>query len=479
MGTTWKLINPGEFTSISAGRPYVVAGTRAGSVAVSINGGASWSQSSAFAQPVRSLLTDGGTIFAGAAYNTGIWLGKFSPFDAQLVSSTFLGGSGSETAARLAVDGQGVVTVVMETDSTDVATTLDAAQRRPGGGTDIVVTRLTPAFALQYASYFGGSGDEHIGGIKLDAQGFLYMAGSTQSQDLPVSANALQSTPQGAFGAVLNPSANGIVYTSYVGASADDRGIAFVPDNRGNAVFIGRSAPADSFAMSLSGLIGYQPLGAIHNAATLVPGSLAPGSLATIDGSFGALSGISVTFNGIPATIVQSRDASMDVEVPNGLTPGQPASIIIQSRNGLSQGTVPIDSVAPGLFSANHDGKGVAQATLLRVDGDGNEDSEQVFQCADTCTALPIDFGDDSDTLYLQMTATGLRGEPDLSQFQVLVNGQAATVVSAAAQGISPGIDQLTIQLPRPADGFIGPAVWTIQVSVDGKASNTVTIKVG
>ena len=479
-GATWTLSYAGEFTAVAAGRPYVVAGTRTGAIFISRDAGATWNASTTlpFNQPVRSLLSDSGTIFAGAAYNPGIWLGKFSSLDGQLLSSTFLGGSGSETAARLAVDGQGVVTVAMESDSTDAPTTLDAAQRRPGGGTDIVVTRLTPSFGLQYASYFGGSGDERVGGVKLDPQGFLYMAGSTQSQDLPVSANALEAVSHGgsnAFAAVFNPSANGVVYSSYFDG---DQAVALLPDNRGNAVLVGRT-PSDSFVMSMSGLIGYQPIGAIRNAASLAVGSLAPGSLATIDGAFGTISGISVTFNGIPATIVQSRDTSMDVAVPDGIAAGQPAAVTIQSRNGLSQGTAQIGAVAPGLFSANHDGKGTALATLVRVTADGAQDSEAVFQCSDTCVALPIDFGDDTDTLYLQLTATGLRNETDLSQFQVTVGGQPATVISAGPQGISPGLDQITIQLPRPSDGFVGPAVWNIQVTVDGQRSNILTILVG
>ena len=480
-GASWTHVNQGDLTTIAAESSYVVAGTQSGGLAISRDAGRTWNASTTapFAQPVRSLLTDSGTIFAGAAYNSGIWLGKFSSFDGQLLTSTFLGGSGSETAARLAVDGQGVVTVVMESDSTDAPTTLDAAQRRAGGGTDLLITRLSPSFALLYASYFGGSADERIGGVKLDAQGFLYVTGSTQSQDLSLSPNALRAVPHdsragSAFAAVFNPSANGIVYSSYVDG---DLGVAFAPDNRGNAVLLGRNQ-SDSFLMSMSGLIGYQPIGAIRNAASLVGGSLAPGSLATIDGAFGIIAGISVTFNGLPATIVQSRDTSMDVAVPDGAQPG-PAAIAIQSRNGLSQGTAQIGTVAPGLFSANHDGQGVALATLVRVHDDGTQDNEFVFQCANTCVALPIDFGDDTDKLYLQLTATGLRNEPDQSQFRVTVGGQSATVISTGPQGISPGLDQITIQLPRPPDGFVGPVVWSIQVTVDGQSSNSVTILVG
>ena len=145
----------------------------------------------------------------------------------------------------------------------------------------------------------------------------------------------------------------------------------------------------------------------------------------------------------------------------------------------MAQGNAPISTVAPGLFSANHDGKGVALATLVRVFADGTQQNEAVFQCSDTCVGIPIDFGDDTDTLFLQITATGLRKKTDLSQFQVTVAGQTAPVISAGAQGISPGLDQVTIQLPRPGDFFVGPQVWSIRLSVDGQSSNTVTITIG
>ena len=481
-GANWILSTTGVFTTLAVGRPYVVAGTATGSVLISRDAGATWNATATppFAQPVRSLLSDSGTIFVGASYKPGIWLGKYSPLDGQLLTSTFLGGSGSATAARLAVDALGGVTVAMETDSTDAPTTLDAAQRRSGGGSDVVITRLTPSFGLQYASYFGGSGDERIGGIELDSQGFLYMAGSTTSADLPLSANALQTAPRGgldAFATVLNPSANGVVYSSYYGGADDDSGVALLADAKGNAVLVGHAA-SDSFVVGLSGLIGYQPIGAIRNAASLVAGPVAPGSLVTIDGGYGPISGISVMFNGLAATVVQSRDRSIDVALPDGLQPGT-ATVSIQSRNGLVQGTAPIAPVAPGLFSANRDGKGVALATLVRVYADGTQQNEAVFQCSDTCVGLPIDFGDDTDTLFLQLTATGLRGETDLSKFQVMVGGQPAVVVSVGPQGISPGLDQITVQLPRPAEGFVGPGVWNIQVTVGGQASNGVNILVG
>lgn len=500
-GASWTLILPGDFAALAAGKPYLAVADRQGNLQLSTDSGATWRASPSSPadgpQNIRSLHSDSGTLFAGFNYNSGIWVAKISPADGQILNSTFLGGTGSENAARLAVDSQGALTVAMETTSTDAITTLDGTQRQSGGGTDLVITRLTPNFTLQYATYYGGSGDEQIAGLQLDAQGFLYLAGATTSTDLPVTANALQSQNRGsreALLAVFNPSANGLLFASYFGGSTDDAALALLPDGRGNVVLAGRTSssdlpttlgapysggPSDTFAVSISGLIGFQTLGTIRNAATLLPGNLAPGALATFDGSYGSPSGVAVSFNGVPATVVQSRAASMDVAIPAGLPTGQPVSVTIQSRAGLTQGSVQLDPVSPGLFSANRDGKGVALATLIRVFSDGSEQSEAVYQCSDTCTAIPIDFGDESDTLYLQLTATGLRNETDWSQFQVTAGGLPATVADIEPMGISPGLDVLTIVLPRPAAGFTGPAEWKIQVSVDGKTSNTVSIVVG
>ena len=52
------------------------------------------------------------------------------------------------------------------------------------------------------------------------------------------------------------------------------------------------------------------------------------------------------------------------------------------------------DPVAPGLFSANGDGKRVAAGMAVRIGADGSQTSQPLFQCgpiAGTCTASPID----------------------------------------------------------------------------------------
>lgn len=62
----------------------------------------------------------------------------------------------------------------------------------------------------------------------------------------------------------------------------------------------------------------------------------------------------------------------------------------------ISSGAIRIDPVAPGLFTANANGQGVAAAVALRVKADGTQIFEPVAQWDETqnrFVSLPIDLG--------------------------------------------------------------------------------------
>lgn len=77
---------------------------------------------------------------------------------------------------------------------------------------------------LVYSTYFGGSNADVPFDLKIDASGNLYLAGFTMSSGLPASVNALQAAydnTMDAFALKLNPSnagAAGISYFSYLGS---------------------------------------------------------------------------------------------------------------------------------------------------------------------------------------------------------------------------------------------------------------------
>ncbi len=166
----------------------------------------------------------------------------------QLIWSTYLGGSNSDSSAGVAVDsGAANVYVVGTTNSTDIGTTVStvnntaAFQRcldspvNPTLGTactpptttpypnDAFVARLTNPtntvgtctsagtcnVALNYFSYLGGTADEAGQAIAVDSGSGAIVTGWTQSVDFPVApaTNPIQSTlsgPQDAFFARLN-----------------------------------------------------------------------------------------------------------------------------------------------------------------------------------------------------------------------------------------------------------------------------------
>ena len=58
---------------------------------------------------------------------------------------------------------------------------------RPGGNSDGFVLKLNPAAnRILYATYFGGSADDMVADMELDAAGNAYLAVSTRSTDLPL-----------------------------------------------------------------------------------------------------------------------------------------------------------------------------------------------------------------------------------------------------------------------------------------------------
>ncbi len=124
---------------------------------------------------------------------------KLSADGASLVYSTYLGGSGEDEGARIAVDESGSAYLTDVTDSMNFPTA-NALQPTFGGNWDAFVTKLSAdGTSLVYSTYLGGSsseGDpavnEFLMGIAVDGSGNAYLSGWTDATDFPT-ANALQA----------------------------------------------------------------------------------------------------------------------------------------------------------------------------------------------------------------------------------------------------------------------------------------------
>jgi Beta-propeller repeat/HYDIN/CFA65/VesB-like, Ig-like domain len=180
------------------------------------------------------------------------FVAKLNPTGTALVYSTFLGGSNDDRAAAIAVDSSGNAYVTGYTVSGDFPTA-NAFQSAFGGGScgtsgtpcfDAFVAKLNATgSALVYSTYLGGRGNDIASGIRVDSLGAAYVVGSTSSPNFPVSPSPLQAVFGGgvynAFITKLNPTGNTAAYSTYLGGSGEDHGVAIAVDASGDAFITG------------------------------------------------------------------------------------------------------------------------------------------------------------------------------------------------------------------------------------------------
>lgn len=164
--------------------------------------------------------------------------------------------------------------------------------------------------------------------------------------------------------------------------------------------------------------------------------------------------------------------------VPNGTATGS-ATITVTSGDGSQAvGTVPIERVAPGIFTANANGQGVPAALALRI-RNGAQNYEQLARL-DTSTnrfvTNPLDLGPTNDQVYLVLYATGVRNRTGLAAVNVKIGGVDAPVNFAQAQGSLAGLDQINALVPRSLIGR--NADLDVVLTVDGKTANTVRVNI-
>jgi len=171
---------------------------------------------------------------------------------ADLVYSTFLGGSAFDRGNGIAVDAARNVYVTGETVSTTFPTTPGAFQTTFGGVEDAFVTKLNPAgngsADLVYSTLLGGGAFDRGNGIAVDAAGSAYVTGETSSPAFPTTPDALQRALAGGrhvFVTKLVPDGSGLAYSTLLGVfdSAFEFGNAIALDTEGSAYVTGGAGP--------------------------------------------------------------------------------------------------------------------------------------------------------------------------------------------------------------------------------------------
>ncbi len=143
---------------------------------------------------------------------------KFNPAASALTYSTFLGANNDATPSSITLDANNDAYVLASSSSSSFAE-VDGIEAYDSQD-DVMLVEIDPDGSSQlFATYIGGSGDDEPSGIVVDADGNMYIAGSTDSDDLPATQGAFQTVTGGntdAFIAKIGPaSAPAVALTPY------------------------------------------------------------------------------------------------------------------------------------------------------------------------------------------------------------------------------------------------------------------------
>jgi hypothetical protein len=222
--------------------------------------------------------TTPGAFQSNLAGSGNVFVTKMNPYGSALVYSTYLGGSGTDSGYRIAVDSAGNAYLNGTTNSTNFPMMTPLQATYGGGIYDTFVSKLNPTgSALVYSTYLGGSGTDYGQGIAIDTAGNAYVTGQTTSTNFPVTTGAFQTiNGEGAWKAFVskipstttttttllssvNPSVSEkpVMFTTSVSSSSGDMPTGKIKYLNGTAVLVTKKLTSGSAKYTTSKL----PLG--------------------------------------------------------------------------------------------------------------------------------------------------------------------------------------------------------------------------
>jgi hypothetical protein len=159
--------------------------------------------------------------------------------DPVLSFSTFLGGSGADSASSVALDGSGNIYVAGTTTSTNFPVSANALQQSFVGADcgsieplpcpDVFVAKFTPdGGTLLFSTYLGGHGPNSVTGMASDKSGNIYLAVMPGGFDFPkltpLPGSPVQ--PLGSYVAKLSSDGSSLLYSTMLPPSLSTSGLA-------------------------------------------------------------------------------------------------------------------------------------------------------------------------------------------------------------------------------------------------------------
>lgn len=178
---------------------------------------------------------------------------KFSASGSRLWG-TYYGGTGDDYVISITTDASNNVFVNGTTKSSSgIATSGTHQTSFAGGNGDGFILKLNSSGVRQWATYYGGSGEDSSYGIALDASGNIFIGGHTYSTSGMSTSGAHQTSNGGGVDAFLAKfNSSGILqWGTYLGGTAEDAGHGGVGvDRKGNVYLSGWTGSSSGIATS-------------------------------------------------------------------------------------------------------------------------------------------------------------------------------------------------------------------------------------
>lgn len=259
------------------------------------------------------------------------FVSKFNTAGSVLTYSTYLGGNDYDGTRGIALDAGGSAFVTGVTASSNFPVVAPFQATRSGVSDDVFVTRISSTGGLIYSTYLGGTGADQGSSIAVDSFGAAYITGSTSSTNFPT-VDALQVALGGesdAFITKVVPSGQSLEYSTYIGGSSFDDGVAIAID-AGQSAFVAGGTDSSNFPTQ----VPFQPSRNGASDAFLIRLS---STFSTISGQVMSSGGQGlrnaiVTLTTQNGTRTQVPTSSLGFYSFTNLTPGQPYTLTVASR---------------------------------------------------------------------------------------------------------------------------------------------------
>jgi uncharacterized protein (TIGR03437 family) len=360
------------------------------------------------------------------------------------VYSTLLGGSSSDGAYFMAIDGSGNAFITGYTDSDDFP---PAKPRQTYfGGRDGFLAKLDTAGAtLLDSTFIGGNQLDEGNAIAVDAGGSAYVAGYSESATFITTQGALQNRIAGTRDAFITK-------FTFPGAQSSLHAIVNAANYRGGAVAPGEVVTLYGFPIGPDALTGLQ-LDSTGKVST-------------------SIANTRVLFDGVAAPIIYVSAGQGSVVVPYEVATKTRTEVQVEYQ-GLKSNPVlvAVTPAAPAIFTADSSGSG--QGAILNENGSPNSASNPAPQ-----GSVIVIYGTGGGQTNPAGVTGGVTAAASSQVLPVRVEfGEGSIIVAGTIQyaGAAPGLVQGVMQVNVKTPGGLRGR-WPMKVRLGNTPSSVVDV---